>query len=66
MVEYALLGCLNGVLLIGALVALTGGVNNAMGGATNQWIGPSLGEERVGSGNRLYVGCLNDHTSVSV
>ncbi len=34
MVEYALLACLIGVLLIGALIALTGGVNNAMGGAT--------------------------------
>ncbi len=33
MVEYALLACLICVLLIGALIALTGGVNNAMGTA---------------------------------
>ncbi len=34
MVEYALLVCLIGVLLIGTLIALTGGVNDAMGTAT--------------------------------
>ncbi len=34
MVEYALLVALVGVLLIGTLIALTGGVNNAMGTAT--------------------------------
>ncbi len=33
MVEYALILSLIGVLLIGTLIALTGGVNNAMGTA---------------------------------
>ncbi len=41
MVEYALLACLIGVLLIGVLIALTGGVNNAMGTAVT---GLELGE----------------------
>ena len=34
MVEYALLVALVGVLLIGTLIALTGGINSAMGTAT--------------------------------
>ncbi len=34
MVEYALLVALVGVLLIGTLLALTGGINSAMGSAT--------------------------------
>ncbi len=34
MVEYALLCALVGVLLIGTLIALTGGINSALGTAT--------------------------------
>ena len=35
MVEYALLVALVGVLLSGTLIALTGGINSAMGTSTN-------------------------------
>ena len=43
MVEYALLVALVGVLLIGTLIALTGGINSAMGTATTALGGTAPG-----------------------
>ncbi len=43
MVEYALLVALFGVLLIGTLIALTGGINSAMGTATTALGGTAPG-----------------------
>ncbi len=42
MVEYALLCALVGVLLIGTLIALTGGINSALGTATDALGGTSV------------------------